>query len=313
MKCMKEKANGAYFIDPHLEIKVEKISSGFVDDITHLTNSFIQSLQGDDDLVILAQQTSVTAQRWEELLLHATGGKLELQKCFFYMMYWKFSKEGVAQLLNKDEIQCEVKIRDSETGQEVLIEQQDCNEAHKTLGAMETPSGDHTREVARLREKARGIAQRISSATITRSEANIIYRSMYIPSIKKSFPAGVLSLKEAEQVQGAPIQALLSAMGYNPGMPRAIVFGPPESGGIGFRHLFAEQGTLKALTLIQQIRTDRSLGRAIQIQLRWAQRVAGVSSPILEETNLQLPQLHGQKWRGTMRDWVYGYVGSDAR
>lgn len=85
LKCMKKKANSAYFTDPYFQIVVEKISSGFVDDITHFTNFFAQSLQEDENLQDLAQMTITAAQWWEELL-YATGGKLELQKCFFYMM-----------------------------------------------------------------------------------------------------------------------------------------------------------------------------------------------------------------------------------
>ena len=64
----------------------------------------------------------MTAQWWEELL-HATGGKLELQKCFFYMMFWIFNDEGEARLMKKMEAHCEVKIKDSETGDDVQIEQ----------------------------------------------------------------------------------------------------------------------------------------------------------------------------------------------
>ena len=59
----------------------------------------------------------------------------------------------------------------------------------------------------------------------------IVYRSMYLPSMNYSFPAGVLSQKEAEKVQGAPVQAIVAALGYNSNMPREIVFGPQESGG----------------------------------------------------------------------------------
>ena len=303
MKCMRAKSDGARFFDPYREIVIHKISSGFVDDITHLVNSFLQSLQGDDSLQELARQTTTTAQWWEELL-HATGGKLELQKCFFYMMYWEFDREGVARLTKTEEAACEVKIRDSESGSDVHIEQKDCNEAHKTLGAMETPSGNYVPEVNRLVEKAQAIAQRISTATINRHEAHTIYRSMYLPSVNYSFPAGILSLKEAERVQGAPIQALLSAMGYNSHMPREVVFGPQESGGLGLRHLFAEQGSIKAITLIQQVRTDRSLGKMIQIQLRWAQKVSGISTPILEDTTTSLPHLRDEKWLTTLREFL---------
>ena len=76
MKCMRDKSEGATFWDPKHEIEVNRMCSGFVDDITHLVNSFSKSLKDDESLQELANQTSVTAQWWEELL-HATGGKLE--------------------------------------------------------------------------------------------------------------------------------------------------------------------------------------------------------------------------------------------
>ena len=303
MKCMRTKAKGALFTDPTSKYKVDKISSGFVDDITHFSNSFSASLQDESNLQDLTKATSITAQWWEELL-HATGGKLELQKCFFYMMYWVFNQEGEARLLSKLDTPSSVQITDSETGNIVHIEQQDCDTPHKTLGAMETPSGDYKSEVKRLVDKGQSIAQRIASTSLTAEEARIIYRSMYLPSISYSFPAGILTLQEAEKVQGATIQALLAALGYNPGMPRAVVFGPIKSGGIGLRHLFAEQGTLKTMIILQQIRTNRSLGQMLQIQLRWAQRVAGTSIPILEEADIPLPQLQGEKWLGTLREFL---------
>ena len=184
------------------------------------------------------------AQWWEELL-HSTGGKLELPKCFYYLMAWKFNSEGEASLMTTDETNTTVSLRDSETGSTVHIDQLDCRTAHKTLGAYESPSGEYKDETKRLLTKSREIAQRISCASITQSEARTIYRSMYHPGITYSLPAGTLTRTEAEQVQGAPVKALLCAMGYPNGMPRAVAFGPTESGGIGLRHFFAEQGALK--------------------------------------------------------------------
>lgn len=266
MECMKKKTDGAKFHDPSKEIAVNRICSGFVDDITHIVNSFAESLQEGEPLQELGEKMNTTAQWWEELL-HATRGKLELQKCFFYLMYWKFDDEGVARLTKADESAFSVKMRDSESGDEVQIDQKECDEAHKTLGAMETPSGNYKAEVQRLLEKAKKMAQQIATALVNIHEAKVIFWTMYLPSISYSFPAGILSLREAENVQWAPIQAMLSRIGYNSNMPREIVFGPQESGGIGIRHLFAEQGAVKTMTIIQQIRADQSLGKMLQIQL----------------------------------------------
>lgn len=84
-----------------------------------------------------------------------------------------------------------VQLKDSETGYIVYIKQKDCDVAHKTLGAIETPSRDYRAEVKWLKDKARSIAQRISTASLSASEARSIYGSMYIPSISYSSPAGV--------------------------------------------------------------------------------------------------------------------------
>ena len=42
----------------------------------------------------------------------------------------------------------------------------------------------------------------------------------------------------------------------------------------------------------------------LQIQLRWAQRVAGTSAPILEDPETRLPQLKGEAWLGTLREYL---------
>jgi hypothetical protein len=51
---------------------------------------------------------------WEELL-HATGGRLELDKCFHYIL--KFDKEGKARLATLPELQQynNIVLRQSET------------------------------------------------------------------------------------------------------------------------------------------------------------------------------------------------------
>ena len=74
MKCMKTKSEGAQFMDPSYQIEVKKISSGFVDDITHFSNSFRASLRDEENLQDLAKATSITAKWWKKLL-HATGRK----------------------------------------------------------------------------------------------------------------------------------------------------------------------------------------------------------------------------------------------
>lgn len=114
---------------------------------------------------------AVAAQWWEQLL-HITGGKLELPKCFYNIMYWVFDDNGKARTLLPEEIDATVMIVESGSKQRVMIKAESPYKAHKTLGAMESPSRDYSEEHLRLREKSNGKAIRIATAQLSIVEAN---------------------------------------------------------------------------------------------------------------------------------------------
>lgn len=49
-------------MDPTAQITVPEISSRFIDNITHFSNSFRESLRDEDNLQDLMKATSITAQ-----------------------------------------------------------------------------------------------------------------------------------------------------------------------------------------------------------------------------------------------------------
>ena len=106
--------------------------TGFVDDTTHWINDFRQALQGTYTQTAMYQATSTTAQWWEQLL-HASRGKLELPKCFYYNITWQFNDEGEPSLCNSQK-EHSVRILSSENGQPVTIEEKSPYSSHKTLG-----------------------------------------------------------------------------------------------------------------------------------------------------------------------------------
>jgi hypothetical protein len=66
-----------------------------------------------------------------------------------------------------------------------------------------------------------------------------------LPALGYSLAVGTLSEQQAHKIQGLVVRPLLQAMGFNACTPIAAVYAPPDLGGIGMRHLFSEQGTLK--------------------------------------------------------------------
>jgi hypothetical protein len=114
MECMSEGATGIELIDPTLLKVIKLYTSGFVDDVTLWIGNVLRSLQQNETPTMLLEETAEAAQWWESLL-YATGGKLELDKCFFYLIYWEFNGEGLPRLLQPDEYPMDMTITDSAT------------------------------------------------------------------------------------------------------------------------------------------------------------------------------------------------------
>ena len=62
------------------------------------------------------------AQHWEKLVSNS-GDKLELSKCFFYLLYWQFSDDGVPTLTPKAQIPHRLMLTQGDDRQATEIEQ----------------------------------------------------------------------------------------------------------------------------------------------------------------------------------------------
>ena len=77
---LKKKGRGILVCNPTKTITTQRHIISLVDDCTYFNNDFDNDLQGK---TINNTQELQDATQWWEQLLHAMGGKLELQKCFF--------------------------------------------------------------------------------------------------------------------------------------------------------------------------------------------------------------------------------------
>ena len=298
MKCARERSKGAVVKNPFsTEEHVVTHITGFVDDVTH----WISNPKTIGQQIL---DTQITAQWWEQLL-YTTGGKLELSKCFIYVMHWFFDSEGQAHITRPQHLPTEIQIKDSESNESYNIDYRNCDDPHKSLGVLGIPSGSNKAEFERLLKKSKSFAQRISTAHISRLEAKTLYYSFYLPGMLYSMCVGSLSKEQCQKIQGVTTQKFLSTMGFNRCLPSAVVYANKECGGIGLRHLFAEQGTEKIYHIIQSIRTNSDTGKLIKIRLQWAQRVAGIQRPILEDTASNIPQLDHEPWISTLRTFLH--------
>jgi hypothetical protein len=218
LQCMRENSVGANILSPFGH-QLRQVSSGFVDDITH----WCVTMEKDNSAGQATEQTLMhqmqdMAQLWEQLL-HLTGGKLELSKCFYYPIMWSFNLDGAATLLTPNQISSTITLQDSETKQSCNISSKPCDEAHKTLGVMEQPDGKNSAEVQRLMTKALHHAQVLAGNILKYEETETYYFAVYVPSMAYSLVVGTVSERQAQKIQSPVAQSptgrqLLEVLAY---------------------------------------------------------------------------------------------------
>jgi hypothetical protein len=161
---------------------------------THTSQEFAQILQID-------------AQHWETLL-STSGGKLELSKCFFYLMYWRFMENGMPQLTPKDQLPHTLMLHQGNDIAPTEILQKDCSKLHRTLGVMKAPNCSQTGELQRLDKKCSKHATAILSNSVTTSDAILAYKIYQLTSVGYSLGTTYITKKQFEKIQGKAVIAL---------------------------------------------------------------------------------------------------------
>jgi hypothetical protein len=229
----------------------------------------------------LSKQASTTATKWENLL-HASGGALELTKCFCYAIYWVWTN-GRARLARPDELCTPVTVVDSATNSSHDLRIVDPTIGNRTLGVRIAPSGSDQSEYLHRVAQGREIARALQTAPISRTVAYLGYRSIVTPKVEYPLSATCFTEKETDKITATFLPTALRKMGLPRNFPRQVLFAGKAAGGAGLHNLYIEQGLRQITALIGHIRQRSRTGELIKITLAWAQLIAGVSFPLLEQ------------------------------
>jgi hypothetical protein len=138
---MYEHCHGVSFCDPTADLTRRRTSDGFVDDVTHFFNLGLKrSLNKTVQVSEIIRGLEQEGQTWERLLW-TTGGKLELSKCLYYLLFYKFDPDGTPHLKSATNMEQEkVKLTSGASQTQNTIDHRDASQAHRTLGIW-PPSG----------------------------------------------------------------------------------------------------------------------------------------------------------------------------
>ena len=160
----------------------------------------------------LLQELRQDAQRWAELL-QASGGKLELTKCFYFLLIWLFKPDGTPMPTPKSQLPYKLILKDGDS--EVEITHKCVSETSVTLGKSRSPDGTTTAQVARLKEKSDSYALLISSETVTEDQATLAYRANCLPSMNYNLQCSAINQQDSSDIRSKAKAVFLTKQGYN--------------------------------------------------------------------------------------------------
>jgi hypothetical protein len=276
---LQQRANGMKMVDVMNQQSITQWIKGFVDDTSIFTNTnFV-----NNNICELKDKLKYDGQYWAGLL-EASGGRLELVKCFYYLLTWKWDKKGnpsAASIIDQYDNQHNICLTINEDPlSNTPLNQRDIHQCHKTLGAFKRISGKEIDHEKYLREKSDKYAVIVCHSKLNRTQARLAYNSCYIPALTYSSTSVAFEESILNRIQQNAITQFIRKLGFEQCFPRAVVYGPSIFGGLGIQQLYSTSMCTKIETIICHINSNSSLGTVFGLILDWLQLHAGTSKLI---------------------------------
>ena len=139
----------------------------------------------------------------------------------------------------------------------------------------ETWKFEHGRRKTQFKE----IAQKISTAKMTRIDAYLIYQVRYKKALTYFLHHTHLSTTQCEEIQRLFILAILPEMGFNRFMKRAVIFGPEKYGRMALADAKIEQAVSIIADMMVEIQRDTTVGAQYTNLITTYQQYLGIDTP----------------------------------
>ena len=274
---------------------------GFVDDNNDQTNRFLYDEEPNTLPLVLAQ-TQHNAQTWNDLLT-VSGGALELPKCSYHVVHWKFAKNGSPVLVSLGDSIPPIFVQDSPSSQPQKLQLLSPYTAHKTLGYFKEPAGTQKEQFRQLQQRITDTVSFLWKVPLSRAESWTFYYAYYLPSVTYPLSSTYFPRSQLDSAQRKSLCILLARCGYNRNMKRAVVYGPSEYGGAGFLRLFDHQGIGQIQSFLRHWRQGSVVGQLLQVLVSWCNYSVGMGSSVVTNVHTPLPHLESL-WIGSLRTYL---------
>jgi len=233
----------------------------FVDDV----NLFIRK-QPDTTEEQFLYQAQQDIHRWHGIL-RTTGGKLNTKKCFWSDFHLEYDKKGNPTIHQQTTDNCQLHLLNLMVPKAHFV-------AHPVWKASDILACISAwmvikKDKEQMLIKCCQLFQKVyHQCPLTRQEVKVTYKTIFLPTITYPLPATTLSKKILNQAQSMTTPTILSKMGYNQNMPKAVIYTPKSHRGIGLKNLHTEQGIQQVLQLINYLCNHTHLGSLLTITLK---------------------------------------------
>jgi hypothetical protein len=259
---------------------------GFVDD-NNITNNG-EPWETVNDIIIRTQHD---AQLWNDLL-RATGGALNLDKCFAQVLAFQFGQNGAPVIAPADP-NITITIQDRLNNAEVTIRPVSPYKTYRSLGTEQGTSKNQKTQHVRLLKTSGTHNRKLACSAMSKKCAWVHYTAVFLSSVGYPLSMCHLSQHQLHDLQKTYIPTLMNKIGVARTHAHVLVFGPRSYGGIGCNDLRLEQGLDSIQNLIRQLRTPAYGKQLTTIFLRTFQNASGLSQPLLQYPTIRAPHLEG--------------------
>ncbi|OEU17034.1 hypothetical protein FRACYDRAFT_239635 [Fragilariopsis cylindrus CCMP1102] len=259
---------------------------GFVDD-NNITNNG-EPWETVTDIIIRTQHD---AQLWNDLL-RATGGALNLDKCFAQVLAFQFGLNGAPVIAPADPT-LTITIQDRLLNKEVTITPISPYKTYRFLGTEQGTSKNQKEQHGKLKKTSATHNRKLACSAMSPKCAWVHYSAVFLSSVGYPLSMCHLSQHQLHDLQKKYIPTLMNKIGIARTHAHALVFGPRSHGGIGCNDLRIEQGLDAVQNLIRQLRTPGYGKQLATIFMRTFQHASGLSQALLQYPLIRAPHLEG--------------------
>ena len=192
------------------------------------------------------------AQLWHDLLW-ASGGKLELTKCGFHLIFYDFDHDGVPSMRKIGDL---VITLEDEKGEDIEIRTKKIDKARKNLGHWKEPEEiKEPKQFLVSKTTATETSEAIFTAGVNRREAAILYQGVFRPKVEYPLTQSFLIDKHVKKIESVSLPKIMAKCGYNRTTALPIRGGPKEIGGAGFYAFLNTIGASRVQTFVKNWKT----------------------------------------------------------